>query len=268
MCTSSRTFFPGFHCVLSQGTQSHQTPKGYSGSTQIAFESNFDINYQIHTSVIFSDVTQVAFVSGINKESEFELKLDVSYTYFDQWAVGLISAPSVELIQSLMIGELYLQISTTKDSSALYGKLVPLAYSKHFSNKNIPPLLMSGRAMVPDVATRAAGNVRVNLDDQCRFQFEVFTSGFEKSARLSVEIGQLLSEKLTKSVWSDRFSTGSISGSINEPSKEFLEYLNVGQIYIQVGSKNYPEGEIRTKVGSCFWNSLSENVSIQTERYL
>ncbi|XP_075258151.1 chordin-like isoform X2 [Convolutriloba macropyga] len=237
-----------FHCVLSQGTQSHKTPKGYSGSTQIAFESNFDINYQIHTSVIFSDVTQVAFVSGINKESEFELKLDVSYTYFDQWAVGLISAPSAELIQSLMIGELYLQISTTKDSSALYGKLVPLAYSKHFSNKNIPPLIMSGRAMIHDVATRAAGNVRVNLDDQCRFQFEVFTSGFEKSARLSLEIGQLLSEKLTKSVWSDRFSTGSISGSINQPSKEFLEYLNVGQIYIQVGSKNYPEGEIRTKV--------------------
>ena len=234
--------------MLSQGTPSRHIPKGASGSTLVTFESNFDLSYQIHTSGLKDYVNQVAFVAGIDKESEFDLKLDVSYTYFDQWAVGFVTTPSVELIQSLMIGELYLQISTSLDTYALYGKLEPLHYSKHFSNKNIPPLLLSGKAMLPRIETRASGNARVHLDDRCRLQFEVFTDGFEKDARLSLQIGQLLSEKLLKPVWSENFSSGTISGSVDELSEEFLDYLNVGQVYMQVGSKNHPEGEIRTKV--------------------
>ena len=115
-------------------------------------------------------VSDVMFKS----ENDPDIKLDVSYTFYDNWAVGFISAPSPQFIQSLSTHEVVVEISTNQRTVLLKGKMKSLHFYANFARMSIPPLLMTGSKVIPPLEdTPASGNANVYIDRKCHFHFEV-----------------------------------------------------------------------------------------------
>ena len=228
---------------------------GIAGSAFLTFRSNFELSYQIHVETLRQPVSSVLFKSEHNPDIE----LDVSYTFYDNWAVGFISTLSPEFIQSLVMNEIFVEISTNQKAVfgapneravLVKGRLRSLHFYANFARMSIPPLLMSGSKVIPPLEdTPASGNANVYIDRKCHFHFEIFTEGFQADDEIELEMGLLLSQRDLKPIWAKRFHMSKdMSGVLSNLEPDFFEYLNVGQIYVQVTSKRYPRGEIRSKV--------------------
>nr|AVK72284.1 chordin/sog [Isodiametra pulchra] len=236
-----------FHAILTGSEEEKGT--GAAGSAFLAIQHDFSISYEIHVLGFSGRDNTVEFCS-VNDEVQPPIQMDISYTYFDNWAVGFISNPSAQFLQALVLNQVHIKISSRESGSDLLGKVVRLHHSETVSGAmdERGALILAGSAVVPKVYTRAAGHAWLRLDQYCNLHYEIAVGGFDAHEQRMFEMGRTVTEAILKADY-ELASTDAevVRGVVTKISADFFEYMNIGKAYLQVKTKQQPNGEIRAK---------------------
>nr|AID23682.1 chordin [Hofstenia miamia] len=242
-----------FHAMLNGQHAYKSTATGAGGSAVMSLNENGIITYSILLKGLSSQHT--FFTIEENDHDSSTISIDISNTFYDEKAVGELPA-NMLLLQKLILNQLSINVGSKNfPESEIRGRIVMLNYDGFLSRHRGTRILMFGREVSPPRYTAASGHCWLALDDECQLHYEVFLSGFpfgdesEIVAHLQGEIGEIWNDNapVHKKFLHD-FNGNWARGIINELPKNLYNFFNSGSGYIQVNTKEYPNGEIRGRI--------------------
>lgn len=187
-----------------------------------------------------------------------EVVADLSSMIAGNAIVGEVESSS--FVQDLLAGEIYLNIHTTAHPNGeLRGQLVATATSQLAFET-----WLDGTQQVPTVSTMARGVGRFWLNASLdTLYWNIVVTGLSSTVTgVHLHRGKPgVSGDVLLDLSASVQSNGTISGSAANPSRTLVEALLQGDVYINVHTQNYPQGEIRGQV----WRLVREGFVVSLD---
>nr|XP_006814145.1 PREDICTED: chordin isoform X1 [Saccoglossus kowalevskii] len=247
------------HSVMS-GSSALDGPTytGATGSAMITLTDDGVIEYTIRLIGVETAVIGLTLeVPHPKKSHKRKILDDIIRFYKNGWAYGKYDKPSAGDIHNLLMNKISINVATVEHpTSEIRGQIKHLLYNGHFARHQGMPIPLAGVNFVPPVQTSIAGHAWISLDRDCALHYEIITEGLqmakgkEKHSKLN-GLAELIiideafgNQKIVLNTFDDDLAIGRLA----DLDEDVLQYLNEGNVFIQISTKAHPDGEIKGQV--------------------